>query len=186
MAQGYSFQGNKENMVKAYGRGLNVSPKQGYEICKYLKGRSLVQSKGLLKQAIDMKKPIPFTRFTNGLGHKPGIAAGRFHPKACALILKLLNSAEANAKNKGLNTSDLKIIHLSAQTAAKSWHYGRKKRSIFKNLNIEVVLSEVKGLGSSKKDKSKDTSKDANKGANKDVKNKSTHSESKKVEENKD
>jgi large subunit ribosomal protein L22 len=145
---GYAFNGMKENMVKASGRNLNISPKQSIEICSYIRGRPLTQAKGLLQLAIDEKRAVPLKRFTNGPGHKPGIAAGRFYPKACTQILKTLESAESNAKNKGMNVSDLRIAHIAAQRAPKQQHYGRKRRSIFKAAHIEVVLEEVKGLTS--------------------------------------
>lgn len=148
---GYSFSELKENMAKASGRNLDISPKQSIEICNYLRGRSLKQAKSLLQESMDQKKAIPFTRFTNGLGHKPGIAAGRFAIKSCTSILKVIKSAEANAKNKGLNVSDLKVIHIAAQRGPKNWHYGRKKRSIMKNTHIEVVLEEIKNKKESAK-----------------------------------
>jgi large subunit ribosomal protein L22 len=147
----YAYQKSEENTAKAVGRNLDISPKQGTEICKYVRGRRLSQAKMLLQQAIDEKRPIPFTRFTNGLGHKPGMSAGRYNPKASSQILKVINSAEANAKNKGYNSADLKVVHISMQIGTKNWHYGRQKRSIFKNSHIEVVLQEVKGIGKTEK-----------------------------------
>jgi ribosomal protein uL22 len=157
MAQhNYAYQKSGDNIAKAVGRNLDISPKQSTEICKYVRGRPLNQAKTLLQQAIDEKKAIPFTRFTNGLGHKPGISAGRYNPKACSQILKVLKSAEANAKNKGYNSSDLKVVHISMQIGPKNRHYGRQ-RGIFKNSHIEVVLQEVRGAG--KKDKKTDAVK---------------------------
>jgi len=155
MANNYSINNLKENMVKASGRNINVSFKQAIEICNYVRGRPLAQAKMLLTQSIEMVKPVPIHRFSNGVGHKPGMGPGRYYPKACSEILKVIESAESNAKNKGFNTADLKLIHIAAMTAPKQWHYGRKKRSIFKAAHIEVALEEIKGLGSKKSDKSK-------------------------------
>ena len=147
----YAYQKSEENIAKAVGRNLSISPKQGTEICKYVRGRPLNQAKMLLQQSIDMKKAVPFTRFSNGLGHKSGMSAGRYHPKACALILNVIKSAEANAKNKGFNSADLKVVHIAMQIGPRNSHYGRQRRSIFKNSHIEVVLQEVKGA--TRKDK---------------------------------
>ena len=153
MAQhNYAYQKSEENTVKAVGRNLAVSPKQGTEICKYVRGRPLGQAKMLLEQSINMWRPVPFTRFTNGLGHKSGMSAGRYHPKACQLILNVIKSAEANAKNKGYNATDLKVVHIAMQIGPKNNHQGRS-RGIFKNSHIEVVLKEVKGLASKKGEK---------------------------------
>jgi ribosomal protein uL22 len=161
MAQhNYAYQKSEDNTVKAVGRNLAVSPKQGTEICKYVRGRPLGQAKMLLEQSINMWRPVPFTRFTNGLGHKSGMSAGRYHPKACQLILNVIKSAEANAKNKGYNSADLKLVHIAMQIGPKNNHAGRQKRSIFKNSHIEVVLQEIKGLsGKKNKDKSEKTEK---------------------------
>jgi len=155
MTNNYAFENLKENMVKACGKNLNISPKQSIEICNYVRGRPLAQAKRLIQASIDMKVPIPFKRFTNGLGHKHGMAAGRFNPKACTEILKVIKSAEANAKNKGLNVPDLRLVHIATMTAPKSWHYGRKKRSVAKAAHLEVVLEEVKGLSQTKSGSSK-------------------------------
>jgi len=151
----YSFQKtmDEDKIAIASGRNLNISPKHAIEICNYIRGRKVEQAKRLLEYAINKKVPVPFKRFTNGLGHKSGMGAGRYPVKACTEILRIVKSAESNAKNKGLNANDLKILHIAMQTAAKQWHYGRKKRSIFKNAHIEVVLEEVKEKAPAKKDK---------------------------------
>jgi large subunit ribosomal protein L22 len=187
MKTNYSFNDVKENMARASGRSLNVSFKQAVEICSHIRGRPLSQAKMLLNQAINMDKPIPFKRFTNGLGHKPGIGPGRYHPKACAEILKVIESAESNAKNKGMNSADLKLLHIAAQTAPKQWHYGRKKRSVFKAAHIEVVLEEVKGLGKPKNsDKRSDSIKSDSKKIDKKSKSdKKSESKSDKKSESK-
>ena len=80
------------------------------------------------------------------------MSAGRYHPKACQLILNVIKSAEANAKNKGYNATDLKVVHIAMQIGPKNNHQGRS-RGIFKNSHIEVVLKEVKGLVSKKGEK---------------------------------
>jgi large subunit ribosomal protein L22 len=148
----YSYQKEKEHIVKAVGRNLDISPKESIEICNYVRGRPLNQAKMLLQQSIDFVRPVPIKRFSNGVGHKPGMSAGRYYPKACESILKIIKSAEANAKNKGFNSADLKVAHISMQIGPKNWHHGRQRRSIAKNSHIEVVLEEIKGL-SDKKDK---------------------------------
>ncbi len=155
MKSGYSFQ-TKENMAKASVRNINISPKHAVEIFNYIRGRPLAQAKMLLQQSIDMIRPIPLKIYTNGPGHKAGISSGRYHVKACKEILNALNTVEANAKNKGLTVGDLRLTHAVAQKAGKQWHYGRQKRSIFKNTHLELGVEEVKGLSDGKKDKKKD------------------------------
>jgi large subunit ribosomal protein L22 len=150
---GYSFK-TGEGMVKASVRDLDISPKKAIEICTYIRGRSLIQGKRLLEMAINMEKPVPLKRFTNGPGHKPGIGAGRYYVKACEAVLKVLKSAEANAKSKGYSESELKITHLATQRASTSYHNGRQKRSKIRNIHIEVGLQESKDLKESSDKKS--------------------------------
>lgn len=155
MKSGYSFK-TTENMAKASLRNINISTKHAVEIFNYIRGRPLAQAKMLLQQSIDMIRAIPIKVYTNGPGHKPGMSSGRYHVKACTEILAALNTVEANAKNKGLSVTDLRLTHAVAQKAGKQWHYGRQKRSIFKNSHIELGVEEVKGL-SDKKKKTSDT-----------------------------
>ncbi|MBU0461748.1 MAG: 50S ribosomal protein L22 [Nanoarchaeota archaeon] len=134
-----------EKMARAVGRDLSISTKQAIEICSTLRRKNLQQAKALLEEVIAMKRPIWFKRFTNGIGHRKGPgAAGAYPVKASTEFLKLLNSVEVNAQNKGLNTGQLSIIHICAQKASKPMHHGRQRRSEFKRSHIEVVVAEEK------------------------------------------
>ncbi|MBN1544594.1 50S ribosomal protein L22 [Candidatus Woesearchaeota archaeon] len=141
----YAFQNfNKELMARAVGRDLGISTKQSIEICNYLRHRKLDQAKRLLEEVIVKKRAIPFKRFTNGLGHRSGkIASGRYPIKSCAAILKLLESAEANAQTKGLNTGELEIVHICSHRASQPVHYGRNYGREFKKTHVEVVVQET-------------------------------------------
>ena len=139
----YSRKDIGENAAKAVGVGLNISTKQSIEVCKHIRGRSTTAAKKILNEAIALKKAIPFTRFTNGVGHRRGdIGSGSYAPKTCGEILKLVESAEANAQYKGLNSSNLFLIHVSAQQGPGQWRYGRKRRQRMKSTHIEIVVEE--------------------------------------------
>ncbi|MBW2965411.1 50S ribosomal protein L22 [Candidatus Woesearchaeota archaeon] len=157
MTSKYAFQGfNKELMARAVGRDLSISAKQAIEICNYLRHRKLVQAKNLLQETIDMKKPIPFKRFTNGLGHRRGkLASGRFPVKASTALLKLLDSVEANAQTKGFNSSELEIVHMCAHKASSPVHYGRNYGREFKRTHVEVVVQETPKKEKGKKQEKK-------------------------------
>jgi large subunit ribosomal protein L22 len=143
MAFSYSVKKLEENMAKAAGLDLPISYKQALEICNYIRKNHIVKAKEKLENAISMKRPIPFKKFTNGLGHKKGeLLAGRYPIKACTEILKLLKSAEANALFKGLNSKGLVIFHLSVKNAAGAWHYGRQRRRRMKRCHVEIILKE--------------------------------------------
>ena len=147
---------NKELMARAIGRDVPISTKQAIEIANHLRHRKLVQAKNLLKMVVQKKHAVPFKRFTNGLGHKPGkIASGRYPIKAAGVFLKLMESVEANAQTKGLNTGELEIIHICAHKAHSPVHYGRHSGREFKRSHVEVVVQETTGKKKGKQETEK-------------------------------
>jgi len=134
---------NSDHIAKALGQSISISTKHSIEICNLLRNKKLERAKIILENAISKKEPIPFKRFKHNVGHRKGkIAAGRYPKKACIEILKILNSAEANAQFKGLNTSNLIISHIAANKAAHQWRYGRQRRRKMKRTHIEVIVEE--------------------------------------------
>ena len=141
--KGYTFQQyNKEHMARAIGMSLPISFKQSVEVCSYIEGKSTSDVKKLLQNVIEHKAAIPFKRFNRDLGHKKGIGPARYPEKTSGELIKLIESVEANAQFKGLNTSNLVITHISAHRPGKAWHYGRKSRRVMKRTNVEVVVEE--------------------------------------------
>ncbi|HLG24240.1 MAG TPA: 50S ribosomal protein L22 [Candidatus Nanoarchaeia archaeon] len=145
--KGYTFQGyKKENMARVQGTALPISTKQSVEICNFIKNKNVAKAKQLLLGVIDKKVAVPFNRYNWDLGHKTGIGPGRYPEKASEHFIQMIESVEANAQFKGLNTSNLVIVHASAHLAGKSWHYGRKSRRKMKRTNLEIVVEEKKAV----------------------------------------
>ncbi|MBW2986586.1 50S ribosomal protein L22 [Candidatus Woesearchaeota archaeon] len=149
-----------ENCAKAVGVALPISRKQSIMVCKYIRNKNIQWAKKQLAEVILKKCAVPFTRFSDDVGHKAGMAAGRYPVKTCTHILALLESAESNAQFKGLSTGDLIITHISAQKGPDTWRYGRHIRRQAKRTHIEIVLEErktpkteskAKKIGNSKK-----------------------------------
>ena len=141
----YSFKNyDPETMARAVGRSLPVSTKHCIEICNYIRGRKVSVAKVLLRDAVALKKPIPFKRFNADVGHKKGgFSAARYAVKAAGEVLKLLDSCEANAQNKALNTNDMIITHINAHRGSQQFRMGRQRRRRMKRTHVEVVLEEV-------------------------------------------
>lgn len=131
-----------EHMARAVGTSLGISTKHTIEICSLLRSKELSYAKELLRNAIEKKQAIPFTRFNSDVGHKPGIGPGRYPEKASTEILNLLECVEANAQFKGLNTSELIIEHICAHKAGKAMRYGRQRGRTAKRTHIEVMVKE--------------------------------------------
>jgi len=138
----YAFKDFGSDTAKAYGNSLDISTKTSINVCNMLRGMTSEKALIKLQNIIDFKEAVPFTRFTDGVGHRRGkMASGRYPQKASKAFLSLLNSALANANNKGLS-DNLRIVHICAHKASSPLHQGRQRRSAMKKTHIELVLKE--------------------------------------------
>ena len=100
---------------------------------------------------MDKEKAVPFKRYNKKAGHRRGLVnsyAGRYPIKASARVLKVLESAEANAENKGLDVDKLRIIHAAAYPGMKIKRFtprahGRASPKFDSLSHIEIVLGEI-------------------------------------------
>lgn len=136
----------KEKTVKAYGRSLPISTRQSIEICSYIRGKNINKAISSLKRVIEMKEAVPFTRFNKDMGHKPGIGPGRYPQKSTEEIIRLLESAKANAQAKNLDVENLIISSIIANKASSPWRAGRQKRRKAKRTHIEIIIEEKADL----------------------------------------
>lgn len=148
---GYSFQGyNPVVHVRASLREVNVSPKEAREVCAAIKGLPLAKAREILNDVVELRRPIPFRRYSKKVGHKAGLQgyyAGRYPIKVAKAVLKLLDSLEANAEYRGLDTSRLKLIHAAAYPGRRLRRYvprafGRATPKDKVLVHIEVVGAE--------------------------------------------
>ncbi len=123
-------------------KSLPISTKMSVEICNLIRDRPLSKSRRLLQDVVDMRRAIPIKRFNADLGHKPGMAAGRFPVIASKTFLKLFDSVEANAENKGLNVNNLVVTFAKADKGEARWRSGRKGRTKMKNTHVQLVVEE--------------------------------------------
>ncbi len=133
----YSFKFDPKKMARAYGANLPISFKKTYELCKFLRGKPLERAMRELDQIIDLKLPVPYTRYNKDVPHKKGIGAGRYPVKPAAYLKKILNNAINNAKQKGLDTSKMKILHLACHRAVSK---EKTARGWPKGCHVEVVI----------------------------------------------
>jgi len=148
---GYSYPiGNKENIAKAIGKEIHISPKHSVEICKAIRGKKLEAAKDFLEEVIELKTPVPFKKHNRGVAHRKGkgFGPGRYPVRAAGAILKVLEAAEANAEYSGLDTESLLIKHVAASPGRtiSGWMaraHGRNTAKDTDTVNIEVILEEV-------------------------------------------
>jgi large subunit ribosomal protein L22 len=139
-----------EKTVKASAREIRVSHKAAREVCRTIKGMMLTQAKTYLQDVMDKKKPVPYRRYTKKLGHRHGLVkafVGRYPVKTAKYMLRLLENAEANAENKGLDTDRMRIIHAATSQGMKAKTFqpraqGRASPSFDVLCHVEVALEE--------------------------------------------
>lgn len=141
MVYTYANKGN-EHTAKAVLLAAPISTKQSVELCRYLRGMPLAKALRVLEDVIRKVHPIPYRRYNDNVGHKRGIAAGRYPVKASQYFLALLKSVKANAAVKGLKEEKLVIIHLLANRASRPMHAGRKRGTVMKRTHVEVLVAE--------------------------------------------
>jgi large subunit ribosomal protein L22 len=133
----------QEHFAIAKAINVAISTKQSVEISNFIRKKHIQKAKMLLQEVLDRKKAIPFKRYNRDMGHKPGkIAAGRYPEKSVNEFLRLLNTVQANAENKGLDTKILIIEEIKADKGPQQWHYGRLRRRKMKNTNLFVKVME--------------------------------------------
>ncbi len=139
--QNTTTESRAEHTARAIARNVHISWKHGIEISRELRFHSTEYAKKFLQDVAELKKPVPFRRYWRDVGHKPGMAAGRYPQKAAREFLQLIKAVEANAQVKGLNTASLKIIKLITNRAPKAPSAGRKRHTA-KHAHIEIEVRE--------------------------------------------
>src|SRR3989338_6221571 len=131
---------NLEHTASAAVKNVAISMKQCVEISNCLRYHSTSYAKQFVEEVANLQRAVPFRRYNKDMGHKPGMAAGRFPQKAAKVFLTLLKSVEANAQVQGLDPSNLKIVKLMANQAAVPFGGGRLQHGT-KRSHIEVVVA---------------------------------------------
>jgi large subunit ribosomal protein L22 len=140
--QKYAFTNfNKETMAKASVQNATVSTKKSIEVSSFIRGMDVKKAKNVLNRVLLMKDSVPYKRFNQELAHNQR-GPGGYPINVVKEVLKLIESAESNAKAKGLNVDNLKIVHICSNKGPKAWHYGRQRRRLMKRTHIELVLAE--------------------------------------------
>jgi len=147
---GYTTKVDPENSAKAIGRELRISPKHSVEICSKLRGMMLEDAKAYLEDVIELKKAIPFKRYKKYVGHRrgSGFGPGRFPTRAAKEVLRLLEHVEHNAEYGGLDTENVRIIHMNAYRGRvyegrMPRAHGRATQWNTETVNIEIIVEEI-------------------------------------------
>lgn len=145
----YSVQGLDESRAaKASLREVDASPKWTREVCAAIKGMDLEDAKRLLEDVIAKRRMIPYRRYRKLRAHHSETKGpGGYPVKPARLLLKLLESLEANAEFKGLDTSRLRIVHAAVHRGRTIEGYfprafGRASPHNRTLIHVEVVAEQ--------------------------------------------
>jgi large subunit ribosomal protein L22 len=150
MKYAYNDEGESKT-ARAMGRTLKISPKHSVEICRTIRGMDVEKAKNYLNEVIEMKKAVPFKKHNKKVGHRKGLQgwpSGRYPVKAAKEILGILKSAEANAEYKGMDSENLKIIHISSHKGfvikgGIPRAFGRMTPFNTPTTHVQIVLGEA-------------------------------------------
>jgi large subunit ribosomal protein L22 len=116
-------------LAKAVQKNARISLKHAIILCRAIRKKKLAKAKNFLQNLIDKKASLN----------------RKYYTKAAKQILKVLENAEANAKNKNLNLERLFVENAKASKGEK--FIRPKSRAKFrgrkaKSTNIEIILGE--------------------------------------------
>ncbi|QQG39227.1 MAG: 50S ribosomal protein L22 [Candidatus Woesearchaeota archaeon] len=143
---------NQEHIAIAKILDLPISTKHSVEVCNFVKNKSTEKAKRLLNEVIKEQRAVPFKKYYKNVGHRVGkIGSGRYPKKATREVIKLIEQAEANAQDKGLDAKNLVIKEIKANKGQSNWHPGRIRRIKMKRTHLEITVEELESKESKPK-----------------------------------
>lgn len=107
-----------DSSVKASLREVDLSPKWSREVCAAIRGLRLQDARRLLEDVVAKRRMIPYRRYRKLRGHHSQTRGpGGYPVKVAKSLLKLLDTLEANAEFKGLDTDRLVLVHAEVHRA---------------------------------------------------------------------
>ncbi len=143
----YSYKIKTEaDYAKARVEDINASFKDLTEVCYNIRGRPTNVAIHILEDAAAGKIPLRYRSHNTRMAHRKELQGqkGRWPIKCAGIVLKCLQSAVANAKEKGLS-EELIVTHASANKKHSYMRYsskGRRNTSKFETARVEVILRE--------------------------------------------
>jgi large subunit ribosomal protein L22 len=160
----YSFKPDDEKKVaKARLEGVDASFKDLAQVCGTIRTKPIGKAVALLLKARTGEMPILYKKHNKHLGHRHELGGqkGRYPVKSVAIVLKVLNSAIANARAKNLAEDRLVVVHACANRKmvfGRLQPKGLRKRHDYETSRVEIILAEsvFKEPGTSHKEAQKE------------------------------
>lgn len=142
----------KKTEAVVNGKDLGISTKHSIAICKAIKGKKIDEAVYLLEQVSKMKKAIPMNQ---EIGHRKGMAGGRYPIKASLQFIKLLKQLAANATVNGLELEKARI-ECKADLASRPYKRGGSMRFKRTHVTLKLRIREKKKPREEKENKNKE------------------------------
>ena len=152
------------------GKDLRTHYKNTYEVGKAIKGMLLKKAEQYLKEVLEHKRCIPYTKYDGSMGRTGqaiqfGLTKGRWPEKSIKIVLGLLKNAGANAEAKKLDVEKLVIKKVLVNQAVKGRRrtyraHGRINAYLSSNCHVDIVCEELKEKVKKEKKQEKDEKKE--------------------------
>ncbi|MFO8110378.1 MAG: 50S ribosomal protein L22 [Thermoplasmata archaeon] len=144
---GYTMETDPEVTSKAYGKEIHISPKKSVEVCNFLRGKDVDAALNILDEVIEKKRAVPYRRHNKQVSHNKGVGSGGYPVNVAKKIKYLIEEAQSNAEDKGLDAEDMCILSLCAHRGRvvkgyRSRAFGRSSPFNRSTTNIEVILEK--------------------------------------------
>lgn len=142
----------EEDQVARARATFRVSWKSSIDVARAIKGLTLEQAKQYLEGVVRGEAPIPVKGHDKKRPHHSvpwrGWPVARWPKRTAEAYLELLENLEGNCTYKGLNASNVVIIHAASSKGAKIPGYmqrafGRSSPWFNYEVNIEVAAAEL-------------------------------------------
>ena len=145
----YSAQFKDETKIaKARVEDVDASFKDLIAVCDNIRLRRTDIAIDMLEMASKGLIPLRYWTHNTHMGHRHELMGqkGRYPRKAAAIVLKVLKSAIANARVKGLGEDRLIVTHAAANKQhiyRRLQPKGLRKRHDYETARIELAVSEI-------------------------------------------
>lgn len=125
-----------------------ISTKWAVEVASAIRGMPLLVAEEYLMKVLSHEDWIPIRRYKRDIPHRKGVRAGvksgRYLDKTVQYFLKLIENVKSGARQKGLDVSRLRIVHVSASKGYRRARIQPMLRRVVrrKSTHVEMVVSE--------------------------------------------
>ena len=138
----------------ARGKDLRTHWKNTFHVGRAIKGMLLNKAEEYLKEVLEHKRCIPYSRFDHSVGRcsaaiQFGLTKGRYPEKSVRLVLNLLQNAKSNAEAKKLNIEKLLVKNVFVNQATEGRRrtyraHGSINAYCSSNCHVYIVCEELK------------------------------------------